>query len=234
MNNINMPTQEDIKNTLADLSSLSEIEYGISLQALREDPNRDMAARRLERLTGILLKRHFAHSEDISTGGQYSETNASRYWVWDPEKLTQSNSGTKSELALLNKIRGPGPWNERWDYANKLIDPDAGNQEVISWEDFISDVDTERGLFKVIALYVKDKLKGNEIQTIAKYYNAKESETLSRGLDLTTILADAAVFGPLYAAVGIPSLAVALGLFVTDIGVSRLFAEEDRHPDKRG
>ena len=94
------------------------------------------------------------------------------------------------------------------------------------------DVNQERGLFKIVALYLKDRLdKSGETKTIAEYYNAEESETLCRGLDLATILAQGTIIGPIMSAVGVTGLAVGLALYVADYGVSRLF---DRNIDRKG
>ncbi len=138
------------------------------LGAVCADQDRNLAALRLERLTGILLKRGFTNSEVRTI-----KTCAKRVWHWDIEKLTKGESSAEAEFVLLNKLRGPGPWNEPWIWAPKEQDNSA-----ITWDAFTKDVDSERGLFKVIALFLKDVLNDNEKKTIEEHHRSKESETL--------------------------------------------------------
>ncbi len=57
----------------------------------------------------------------------------------------------------------------------------------------------------------------------------KNQRHYKRGLELAIVLASTAL-GHIYAAVGVPGVAIGLALFIADIGADRLFAE-DRHPD---
>ncbi|MFQ5745032.1 MAG: hypothetical protein ACE5HV_15805 [Acidobacteriota bacterium] len=217
-------SNEQVDAVIAALDSLCQKEYRLSLDEVRRDDDRQVAALRLERLTGILLKRHFARAKKRTAKHPSSQTDARRIWEWDLKKLDTGVRGAEAELALLNWLRGPGPWNEPWDWAEKEADGSA-----LTWEAFTDDVDSERGLFKVTALYLKDVLGRRERQSIAEYYRAEESEALKRGLDLSMVFAGAAL-GPIYAAVGVPSVAVGLVLFLADVGAARLFSE-DRQPD---
>ena len=218
MNEDTVLTQEKIKQGLNDLEKLAHDEYGITFEEILADEN----PQRLERITGILIKRPFATSREREQNDPFSETGAHTIWTWDIEKLKVGVPEAEKEYELLNKLCKPGPWHEEWNQTTGT-----------TWEAFADDVDQERGLFKVMALYLKDRLdKSGKTRTIAEYYKAEESETLKRGLDLATILAQASIVAPIISAVGIPGLAVSLALFVADYGADRLFdSEMDREGD---
>src|SRR5262245_59141332 len=101
----------------------------------------------------------------------------------------------------------PGPWNER-----KPRNGTAEDKVPISWSQFQFDVQHERGLFKAVALYVDDKMKGNPTKTLKDYLEAKESRRFEAGLDLATLVFDFTVTAPLATLLGVPTLAVGFGL----------------------
>jgi hypothetical protein len=62
--------------------------------------------------------------------------------------------------------------------------PLAGTAEdlvPIKWEDFKDDVDNERGLFKILSLYVDDKLKRRDGKSFREHLEAKESRRFEAG-----------------------------------------------------
>jgi hypothetical protein len=210
-------TREQIKQGLIDLEGLAQDEYGLTFEEILADEN----PQRLERITGILIKRPFASSRGRDQNDLVSETGAHTIWTWDIEKLKVGVPEAEEEYELLKNLCKAGPWHEERNQTTGT-----------TWEDFADDVDQERGLFKVMALYLKDRLdKSGKTRTIAEYYNAGETETLKRGLDLVTILAQAGIVTPIVSAVGIPGLAVSLALFVADYGADRLF---DKEMDRQG
>jgi hypothetical protein len=219
-------SNQEIDAVLIALNELCDDEYGETLDEVRCGRDREVAALRLQRLTGILLKQHFAKPKKRTDEHPESRTGAKRIWTWNRRKLAAGVTGAEAEFELLNRLRGPGVWNERWDWPAAEKEPDGS---ALTWDEFINDVDSERGLFKVTALYLKDVLTKKDRKRIAEYYRAEETETLKRGLDLSVILAGAAL-APLYAAVGVPSVAVGLAIFLADIGAAKLFSE-DRYPD---
>jgi len=81
----------------------------------------------------------------------------------------------------------PGPWNER-----KPLAGTAEDLVPVKWEDFKDDVDNERRLFKILSLYVDDKLKRRDGKSFREYLEAKESRRFEAGLDLAVLLFDAA------------------------------------------
>ncbi len=209
-------TRDQIENVLRDFNQLAKDEYGITVEELLADDD----PIRLERLTGILVKQPFATSKFREQNDPVSETGAPTMWIWDAEKLRGGVSGAEKEYELLKKLCEPGSWNEGPNQASGL-----------TWEQFEFEVNQERGLFKVAALYLKDRLNERETKTIAEYYTAEESEAVRRSLDLATILAQGAIVGPIMSAIGVPGLAVGLALYVADYGASRLF---DRNLDRKG
>jgi hypothetical protein len=108
---------------------------------------------------------------------------------------------------VLEQLRMPGPWNEI-----KPLTATPANAVPVSWRDFKDDVEHERGLFKILALYVVDKFNKKETRTLKSYLEVEESRSLEAGLDLATVLFDAGVVSPLVGLLGVPTLAVAVAL----------------------
>jgi hypothetical protein len=101
----------------------------------------------------------------------------------------------------------PGPWNERKPPIGNADDPVP-----ITWSQLEDDADNERGLFKILALYVDDKLKRRDERSFREYLEADESPRFEAGLDLAMLVFDATVTGPVATLLGIPTLAVGLAL----------------------
>jgi hypothetical protein len=79
----------------------------------------------------------------------------------------------------------------------------------------------------VLALYLKVRLSRSEVRMLAEYYRADESPELGRGLDLFTTAFDFAVLSPI---LGIPAIAVSIGLICSEYGFEKLI-EPDQTPD---
>jgi len=155
----------EIRAALSELDTLCKDEYGIKLEQLLIDKTR-MAEMRMQRLTGIVLKQKFATR---SGPAPHSATKARRSWPWKDGSPEKSAAGARRELKILNQLRMPGPWN-----TIKPLSGTSDDKTPITWEQFKGDVEHERGLFKVVALYVADKVKGREGKTLREYFDAKE------------------------------------------------------------
>jgi hypothetical protein len=94
----------------------------------------------------------------------------------------------------------------------------------------MDEVDHERGLFKIVALYVADVFQKQQRKTLAEYYRAAESPRLRRGLDLASIIFDSAVTAPILGITGIPGLSVSLVLLGIEYGFEKI-TEPDDLPD---
>lgn len=209
----------EIQAALDALNTLSRDEYGMTLEEVLLDPS-PAAEQRLQRLGGITLKRPFA----IESGPPaYSDTGARRSWPWSAATPEAQKATAPVAFALLDEFRKPGPWQERT--------PPAGETQ-ITWDQFKDDVEHERGLFKVLALYVNDKLRRERGKSFKEYLDTTESKRFEAGVDLATLVFDAAVTAPVAAAVGIPTVAVGVALVAIQFGY-RLFTEEEtgRHGD---
>lgn len=202
--------RKTIKTALSKLDRLSRAEYDVGLEELLLSTSPE-AALRLQRIVGIVLKRPFAEKAPPNPQGI---TGARRSWPWLEKSPKELAAEGPRELAILNKLRMPGPWNERRKVGK--------NGDVIAaksnWDEFKDDADNERGLFKILVLYVDDKLKKRKGKSLQEYVEAKESRRFEAGLNLTTLLFDAAVIGPLVSLLGIPAVAVGLALVVTQYG----------------
>jgi hypothetical protein len=211
----------EIRTALSELHRLCQAEYNIDLEELLIDKS-SLAAMRMQRLTGIVLKQKFATCRRAT---QMSETEARRTWPW--KKHAPETSAADAELKVLNQLRMPGPWNER-----KPLAGTSDDKVPITWDEFKDDVEHERGLFKVLALYVADRVKRREGKTLREYFDAKESPRFEAGLDLAVVLSDLAVMGPIASLLGVPTVAVGVTLVAMQYGYRRLTdPTEGRRPD---
>ncbi len=202
----------DVKAALAELDALSIAEYGVGLESLLLNSS-PISALRVQRLTGIVLKRPFAVEK---SGSPVAVTGALRSWPWAAEAPDARADDAPKQFAILDQLRMPGSWNER-----KPLTGTAEDLVPITWTELQDDADNERGLFKVLALYVDDKLKGRDGKSLREYLEADESPRFEAGLELATLVFDAAVTGPLAAVLGIPTLAVGVALVGIQYGYRR-------------
>jgi hypothetical protein len=205
--------KSEIRTALSELNKLCQAEYEIDLEELLIDKS-ELAAMRMQRLTGIVLKQKFAK---CGPAAKKSITGARRAWPWKEGSPEKSTARAQKELTLLNELREPGPWNER--------KPRSGTNDdkvPITWDEFKDYVEHERGLFKVVALYVVDKVEGRKGKTLRKYFDAKESPRFEAGLDLATLLTEFAVLAPIASLLGVPTVAVGVTLVGLQYGYRRL------------
>lgn len=158
------------------------------------------------------MKRPFAKEAPSS----YTITGARRSWPWAEDSPEDHAKTAPSEFAILNELRMPGPWNER-----KPLTGTADDLKPIEWADLKDDADHERGLFKILALYVDDKLKHRDRKSLREYLETKESPRFEAGLDLATLVFDAAVTVPVATLLGVPSVAVGLVLVGIQYGFKK-------------
>lgn len=213
-------TKEEINAALADLDELAKDEYGITLEeVLQDNVQLDLgvprAEIRLQRLTGIVLKRPFAKPEKRT---EPSETGAVRSWKWQDSEPGGASSTHAKELDIINQLRIPGSWNER----KPLTGSSDDDKVSLSWNQFTDDVDHERGLFKVLILYADDQLKGRPTRPLSEYTEAAESRKLEAGLDLATLIFDAAITAPLAGLLGVPTLVVGTVLVGARFGYRKI------------
>jgi hypothetical protein len=158
-------TEIDIMGALRRLDDLSQAEYGESIVDVVEDPDR------LRRLTGIMIKKPFGTPHAIGSHG--TATGARRYWKWDTRKLANPDPASP-EFQMLDELRAhvglrPGPEG---------------------FEQLADHAENERGLFKITAAWLHDKLGGRKPKTLREYYGAEESKKASVLLDLADMLAN--------------------------------------------
>jgi hypothetical protein len=211
-------TPTDVASGLRELDDLCKDEYGISLAAMLHEGSA-LSAQRMQRLTGIVLKKKFAKR---AGRGPSSATNANYTWPWagSPEMAA---SDAPREFAILEELRKPGSWN------SERI-PRDGVQ--LSWDEFIDEAENERGLFKFLALYVSDRIQSRQRKSIREYLQSEESRKFEAGLDLAVLVFDSAVTGPIAAVIGVPAVAVGIALVGIQFGYRKLTdPNEDRIGD---
>lgn len=204
-----------IRAALAELDQLALAEYGMPLEALLLS-SEPIAELRVQRLVGVALKRKFARPLEPAP---HSATHALRSWPWPDsgDSLVPVEPDADKELALLEQLRMPGPWNER-----KALSGTPEDGKPVSWSEFKDDAEHERGLFKILALYAVDKFNQRETRTLKAYLEAEESKGFEAGLDLATLLFDAEVTAPLAGLLGVPPLAVGVALVGIQYGYRTL------------
>lgn len=130
----NLPiSKKQIQAALDELDDLARAEYGDSesLESLLLSPE-PVSKWRVQRLVGIVLKKKFA-KQTLQTG--YSVTGAQWSWPWD-FGVSPKRDGGGEELALLEQLRMPGPWNQfpgPWNEVKPLAGTSA-EAIPISWE----------------------------------------------------------------------------------------------------
>ena len=142
-------TKHQVDETLRQLDRLCREEYQTDRQYglvdLLADTDSELGAIRLQRLTGILLKRRFAEPKPICN--RQSETLANHSWKWDLGRFADPDLQLINEFRVLNDIRG-----KLWE---------GGDREP-TWIDLRHEAEHERGLFKVLVLWIDDTIKGEK------------------------------------------------------------------------
>jgi hypothetical protein len=124
--------QDQIKKGLTELEQLAIGEYGMPLEAILADEERDEYDRlwRVGRLMGIVLKEPFAESESLKDPS-LSATGASRAWILDEKSFDLSEKQRTWQYKVLTAVATDG------DLKNQVyLGPQAS--EIASWiiEDF--------------------------------------------------------------------------------------------------
>ena len=197
--------RDEILLSLEKLEELSKEEYAAPFLEVMNDPTR------VRRLGGVMIKQPFAY---CSGKNPKSATGALRSWTWD-DTLIRSPDKELPEFQLLDSLRD-------W----RGLGPAPRGFEVL-----IDQADNERGLFKVTALWLQDRLRGRETRSLREYYGAAESRKFATLLDLADFLANFALT-PVYAAV-LPAGAfvIPIVLIAAKFGYGQLFESGDE-PDK--
>jgi hypothetical protein len=213
-----------IQFALAELDQLANDEYGQSLHALllSREPISEL---RMQRLVGLVLKRKFVEPNGPPS---YTKTGAKRSWPWpdySDSLVPIKDVGADEEIELLDHLRMPGPWNKL-----KPLTGTSEDEKAVSWSKFKSDLDSERGLFKVVALWVGDKINKNETKTIREYFDARESRSFEAGLDFAQLLFETTVTASLVSLLGIPALAVGVTLVGIRYGYRAFTDPDETHP----
>jgi len=116
-------TLESVRAAVAELEKTSRDEYECGLESLLLDTSPD-AALRVQRITGIVLKRPFAERKSPT---RYARTGARWSWPWAESSPDEFTKSADKELAILNQLRMPGPWNASLSPGtNKIAFPSRG------------------------------------------------------------------------------------------------------------
>lgn len=204
-------TKEQVAQAVADLDRLCRDEYGenYGLEDLLDDPNTALASLRLQRLTGIQLKRPFGQPVPI-TGS--TETGSARAWQWNTERFGDPEAQATGEYAMLDQLR-----QSLWSDA--------------TFEQLADHADHERGLYKILSLWIADKVKRRSTRSVAEYFDADESPRLEAALDWATTLTQAGL-GPILAPlIPVPGVVVSVLLIGARFGY-RSLTQAPNTPDE--
>jgi len=194
-----------ISSGIEDINKLFKLEYKIDLVELLKGEDTELVLERLRRLTGILLKRPFASPESIEPAK--TETGSFRSWSWD-DKLMQSSEDCKSSEYQL------------------LIEMAKQYDEKASGISAFSDL-RERGLYKCLALWLKNKASGEDTNSIQEYLSKHESPEFESLLDIFNNLSQASITAVLMAYTCVPGIAVVLALMGTRYGYRKLIEDKN-------
>ena len=190
-----------------ELDDLAYSEYGLHLSELLEDRQVNEAIReaRLHRLVGILLKRPFASSVEIS--GHGSETEANFAWDWYSGEQWDRSLMEPEKAAAVEVLTG-------------IRDSAFGDST--EWGQFKAVVDHERGLFKVASLWILHKIRSEPPGSFNDLLNAKENPNFTLALDLSTAMAQLGFSSALATVMPMAGLAVGLSIIFARYGYKRI------------
>lgn len=208
-------SDEQVRKAVADLDGLTRREYGYGLDELLADPDRTLAELRLKRLTGILLKRRFGRPQKI--GASPTATGSRRAWRWTVAKFDDPGLAGTPEYGLLDELRR--------DLGRQRGDPSSAEDP--SFAELVDEAEHERGLFKVLALWLDDRLQKREARSLKEYLEAAESARFEAALDTSNLLAGAAL-APLFALVPVPAVVISLVLIGVKFGYRSITDAEYR------
>jgi len=181
---------------------------------------------RLRRLTGVVLK------EPFGVPSTRNDHVARHSWEWKP---WNDVTGEQLDLTILEDIC--------WECRDKLYfdipDERASFRfDEQSWDSFASECQHECGLYKLLAVWLTRKLRGEHPGTLKAMLNAPESPKFGFGLDLGDWVSQSGLVALLTPTLGLPLAAVAvpLTIIMATYGVNEFldFAEDDtqRAPDE--
>jgi len=204
-------TKEQVSRAVADLDQLCRDEYGESygLEDLLDDMDTSLASLRLQRLTGILIKRQFGQPVLLA---EASETGAKRAWQWNTERFGDPGARATSEFEMLDELR-------------RSLWPDA------TFEQLAGHADHERGLYKILTLWISDTLNRRKSRSLAEYFNADESPRMEAALDWATTLTQAGLGPVLAPVIPVPGVVVSVLLIGARFGY-RALTQAPEIPDQ--
>ena len=195
----------DYRAAVAELDGLCQSEYGIGLVSLLQDRDQkpDLTLERLRRLTGILLKQPFAEPTEVEPG-ETTDTGANYRWAWQKDRMLDPASKARPEYQVLMQLF-----------------PRYGQGEDEQVIHALSQL-AERGVYKALSLWLKDKLKGDQTKSFREYSARKESAEFATLLNIADWASQGVIGSVLAPVAGVPAVAVALGLIVGKYGYQKL------------
>lgn len=209
-------SHDEYQAAVDDLDKLCRSEYDAGLVDILQDEDRDLTLERLRRLTGILLKRPFgaattARKEETATGANF-------YWDWQFDRLFNPLPEARPQYDLLVQIVTT-PSEQAIGIPDDQLQGRLGDL-------------AERGVYKVLALWIKDKLKGDETKSFREYTAQPESAEFHTLLNIADWASQGVIGTVLASTVGVPAVVVSLGLIMGKYGYQKLVEERDGGPDR--
>ncbi len=200
--------QQDLVEAFKQLNDLSVEEYGEDLGTATSGQD-GTAEYRLARLTGILLKQNFGYAEEVDN----SNAGASRAWEWfrgdELEEVLNDKSNAPNVELLKSTV-------EHWMQTQGMEQADASGRQM--WTDLAVQLDSESELFKVIALWVKDKWDGSTDRTWKDRLNAEQTPEFSLALDAVDFATLSGLALALAPVLPQASVAIGVGAFILKFG----------------
>ncbi len=209
-----------IRAGVDDLDRLCLQEYRCSLIELLHAKDEALAARRLRRLTGIVLKQDFAEPAPIAS--HPTDTGARRRWIWhDSVRDGTIADPSNPNFVVLDQLREELP---------RLIPENPQRQA--TWPDLVDEAQHESGLFRVLARWVDDKLQRRPSKSFREYYLGEPSLDVGTAADVVEVVFNHAM-APVFAAF-IPGagLAVPLILIGARYGLTKMLKAYGERDDQ--
>ncbi len=144
-------------------------------------------------------------AEPTDPEGRKSETGANYIWEWHIDRLKVPNfQATPQYKLLIDLVTKPG---------QKSPPPDA----YVKLERM-----AERGVYKSLASWLEDKLKGKQTKSFREYSAQPESAVFESLLNIADLISQGIIGDVLAPMVGIPPVVVSLGLIVGKFGYRKL------------
>jgi hypothetical protein len=202
-----------VRAAVREIHELCDSEHGISLPQLLVSELGDL---RLQRLTGILLKRPFARA--VSRSEPACGLGGRSDWVWVRERFEDPSRIRTGEYHLLEALRQTVPPRR------------PGACAGATWDDLLFEADHERGLYKILVRWLRAEIARQTGGTFRRLFPSGVRVPWCTWAEVADELAAGRALPLIFRYVPVAAPAAGLTLLGVRYGYLRLAAAGDR-PD---